>query len=740
MVLSSASSSTIARAGERPFEVHDSIEMSYFGTLLDSQPDDLDDDGIVSPDGRYVVKVTHRGVLPQGDTEGTIWLFDGVALRRSVNDKSASVPKPRPLVQVSAAVNGIEVSRERGNTIEQLRWEDDSQAITFVGRHGQENRQLFRVNVVTSAVTALTPSTEDVVDYDRSGNELVYLAAPARHEEQDWWSAGPGIPDISIGTGSSLISLLYPHYNGNACCKQMDLAVWQIRGGKRMPVIDAKTGAALHISARYDAETLSLSPDGRHLATIAYQREIAGARYETIDLDTGAESVILDSPIAMYSPFEMDRYRAAWSPSAAEIALTGTIDPGAPDASETCSIAVVQVATHHAQCIKVPYLHDRGLLYSLQWSRSEQQIRLRYKHERDYEYQDGSLRRRGHQWVLSDDRAAPLDLQLQLYIREGLNDPPLLWASDPATKKSRVIFDPNPQLANVNLGTVSVYEWLDPHGRMISGGLVLPPNYVAGRRYPLVIQTHGFNRYYFYRAGYSETANAGRAAAGRDMVVLQVAEPYEPFHDTWQEGMENGAKVYLAAIDKLAAAGIIDAKNVGIVGYSRSGFWVSTAITRVPDRFAAAALTNTDNGSLTGYYTYVDYYSEEQVQMAANVFAGTKPYGEGLQQWLERAPGFATDKISAPVLLSPASPQDLISIWSLYASLRDQSKPVELQYIRTGAHNLAKPLQRFAHQEMLVDWFDFWLNKHEDPDPEKTEQYLRWQKLRALRDGSTTAH
>jgi hypothetical protein len=65
--------------------------------------------------------------------------------------------------------------------------------------------------------------------------------------------------------------------------------------------------------------------------------------------------------------------------------------------------------------------------------------------------------------------------------------------------------------------------------------------------------------------------------------------------------------------------------------------------------------------------------------------------------------------------------------------LRDQGKPVDLQYIRTGEHNLAKPLQRFAHQEMLVDWFDYWLNGHEDPDSRKSAQYARWRALKEMR-------
>jgi hypothetical protein len=66
---------------------------------------------------------------------------------------------------------------------------------------------------------------------------------------------------------------------------------------------------------------------------------------------------------------------------------------------------------------------------------------------------------------------------------------------------------------------------------------------------------------------------------------------------------------------------------------------------------------------------------------------GGKPYcAQGLQQWIENAPGFATDKISAPVLVLPATPQDLISLWPLYASLKDQGRAVDLQHIRNGQH------------------------------------------------------
>lgn len=37
----------------RHFTVRDSVEMAYFGTVVNSVPDELDEDCLVSPDGRY---------------------------------------------------------------------------------------------------------------------------------------------------------------------------------------------------------------------------------------------------------------------------------------------------------------------------------------------------------------------------------------------------------------------------------------------------------------------------------------------------------------------------------------------------------------------------------------------------------------------------------------------------------------------------------------------------------------
>jgi hypothetical protein len=69
--------------------------------------------------------------------------------------------------------------------------------------------------------------------------------------------------------------------------------------------------------------------------------------------------------------------------------------------------------------------------------------------------------------------------------------------------------------------------------------------------------------------------------------------------------------------------------------------------------------------------------------------------------------------------------------------LRLQGKPVDLIQLPLAPHEVTKPLDRLASEQGDVDWFDFWLNGHEDPAPEKSSQYVRWRQLRDLTEQRT---
>jgi len=145
-------------------------------------------------------------------------------------------------------------------------------------------------------------------------------------------------------------------------------------------------------------------------------------------------------------------------------------------------------------------------------------------------------------------------------------------------------------------------------------------------------------------------------------------------------------------------------------------------------RLKAASITD---GVMVGYpeYLFFDSVSKEFDSMI-----GAKPFGEGLQQWLKRSPGFNLDKVTAPLLVVGLGPRSLLDMWEPYAGLRYLQKPVDLIVLNSNEHVLKNPAVRVASQGGSVDWFRFWLKGEEDPDPAKAAQYARWRALRKMQE------
>jgi dienelactone hydrolase len=737
-------SAAAADDAPRHFVVRDSIVMS-----------DFPEPPLFSPDGRHFVTVTQRGRLPEGDIEATLWLFDTAAVQRAIVDKTRVLPGA--LARMHAVINtGAGVLGSSG-LLMQLKWQADSAGILFLGRNGHDNRQLFKVRLDERKPISLTPATHDVVAYGVAGNRIVYFAGPDTSSADLWNSASPSVPDIVIGTGQSLSGLLYPNLGSINRNYPTQFGVWSIEG-------TAAASLQMGVVGSYNISAMTGSPDGSHIVVIAHADEIPASwgtydfpksadtrpfephaasedpsrdygravQYQLIDLEKGERRPLLDAPLADWQRGGKDNLQSSWSPDGSNVAIAGTYLPldrrTGKGPLKSCGAAIVRLRNGTVQCVVSRDDADDVAVRDLHW---ESARRLVVQTDDSKPLVIEHLKGRWRVVSSPGPRAQP-GPPLDLSIRQSLNEAPTLFAKDAASAREEKIFDPNPQLAGIAMGTVSEIFWKDSHGRSINGGLVKPPDFVPGRRYPLVIQTHNFRPRRFFRTGISDTASAGRALAGRGMLVLQVDEPGNAFMFTPEEANENGTKVYLAVIDKLSAEGLVDPQKVGITGFSRTAYYVSKAITDAPDRFAAAVVANGDAGSLSGYLSYLT--DPGSMKQWADFFGGGLPYGDGLKSWIEHSPGFRTDRIRAAVLISAADPQHLIPLWGLYAPLRDQGKPVELQYIRTGQHNLVKPLQILAHQEMIVDWFDFWLNGRERPEVGKSEQYARWRQMRASRE------
>jgi hypothetical protein len=182
-----------------------------------------------------------------------------------------------------------------------------------------------------------------------------------------------------------------------------------------------------------------------------------------------------------------------------------------------------------------------------------------------------------------------------------------------------------------------------------------------------------------------------------------------------------------AAVHQLVSDALVDPNRVGIIGFSRTCYSVLAALTTSKLRYRAASITD---GTTLGYVQYI--LGGGSVDLDA--YIGAPPIRNGLERWLERSPGFNMDKVSAPLQVVALGKGSLLSMWESYATLRYLHAPVDLVVLTEGQHLLTNPAERIASQGGTVDWFRFWLQDYEEPDPGKAEQYARWRELRKMQE------
>jgi hypothetical protein len=238
---------------------------------------------------------------------------------------------------------------------------------------------------------------------------------------------------------------------------------------------------------------------------------------------------------------------------------------------------------------------------------------------------------------------------------------------------------------------------------------VKPPDYVLGRRYPLVIQTHGFLENEFMTDGQYTTAFAARPLAAAGIIVLQMGKNYG--YKSLAEEAPLQILGYESAIRQLSFDGLIDSSRVGIIGFSRTCYHVEAALIKEPRLFAAATIVDgVDESYMQAMLSGVGTSDKE-----GDEIYGAPPLGDGLKAWIQSAPGFHLDRLETPLRIEALRPESVLGEWEIYSLLMMQKKPVELVYFPEGQHILQKPLERLASQQGNVDWFRFWLKGEEVP-------------------------
>jgi hypothetical protein len=672
-----------------------------------------------SPDkGKFVVAL-RKGNLKENTNEYSLMLWRTADIYLN--------PAPEILLTLSSSSN-----RE---AIKNVIWLDND-TVAFLGEGQGQLQQVHTFDLDTRILNTLTESTTNVVSYTTAlgGRRIVFAAEEPPESVLTQKVRKEG---IRLSGTESLPSLIagYRTHTGRPglFLRKEDKSCIPIR-----------TKGPL---SRYLSGEPVLSPDGRYFVvrtqtidppqswkeyTEPFLQHIMQEvlpkgepsrveKYELIDTVSGEAQVLLDAPIGTYGS------EAAWSPDSRSVVLAGVYLPldttGDQERSaRQSSTFAVEVKIPDKEIVTIA----QGDLKLVGWDPTTNYLAFAGNRLSGAPGPTVFYRKKGANWGLvthTSVKPVPIDVVLE----EDLNTPPRIVAVDPEHHLRALLLDLNPKFEELNFAKVETLTWKATDEHEVTGGLYLPLDYVRGRRYPLVIQTHGFTSEKFWIDGPFTTAFAAQPLAAKGFVVLQANED-SSYPDTPRE-VQREVSSFEGAIDNLDKLGLVDPNRVGIIGFSRTCIFVKYALTHSKYSFAAAVAAD---GTDAGYLQYIAFANSNGSWSTFEGLNGAPPFGEGLYSWLKNSPSFNLDKVHSPLLIQAIGPGSLLAEWEWFAGLTRLKRPVDMIYIPEGVHILERPWDRRVSQQVTVDWFCFWLKDEEDPDSAKNEQYRSWRSLRNL--------
>jgi len=313
-------------------------------------------------------------------------------------------------------------------------------------------------------------------------------------------------------------------------------------------------------------------------------------------------------------------------------------------------------------------------------------------------------------------------------ITESSNTPPEIAMYDLSKGRSISVTKLNPQLSNFSLGKVEKIDFAYRESSSVTGYLVHPTHKQKGKQHPLIVATYGFHGGFITDAEWHSTFPAQTLAAQGYYILLLNRPPLgqgltdDPERARQLEGWDV-LHLFEHAVDYLIERKNVNPNQVGIYGWSHGGFIAEFLIAH-SKKFRAASLGEGGDHN-PGVFWALGMTIVPQTY--ENMFGGP-PWGDTLTNYLGFSPFFHVEKIEAPLMLE-FSESAMLGL-EMYVPLKYLEKPAELVFYKGEEHNFVKPKARIASMARKVDWFNYWLLDTKDPDPQKEEQYRRWDEMR----------
>jgi len=291
------------------------------------------------------------------------------------------------------------------------------------------------------------------------------------------------------------------------------------------------------------------------------------------------------------------------------------------------------------------------------------------------------------------------------FLSTAPHDPVSLRTATTDGGRERVLFDPNPWLRDVALGTLRPFD-LEHDGDQIDAWALLPPGAPEGQPVPTLLYIHGGPHGAY---GWSFPF-VFQVLAGAGYAVVYCNPPGSATYSEEFAGRVCGAwgeadfPYFMALVDRAVEAGIADPERLGVAGASYGGFSTLWTITHT-DRFKAAV-------SMRPVSTLQAFYGSSDIGWS---FGAAEMGGDPWERpavYERLSPATYLDRVTTPLRLiagtgdlrTPAEQAEQVFI-----RLRKMGREVDLVVFHGEPHAMVvqgKPWNRVRHMRAVREWFD----------------------------------
>lgn len=251
-------------------------------------------------------------------------------------------------------------------------------------------------------------------------------------------------------------------------------------------------------------------------------------------------------------------------------------------------------------------------------------------------------------------------------------------------------------------------SWTGADGVSVEGLLFYPLDYEEGRRYPLVVQTHGGPQA-SDKFGFGASRNYTPVLTAMGYVVLQPNyRGSTGYGDAFLRDMVGGYFTnahldVLAGADHLIATALVDGERMAKMGWSGGGHMTNKMITYT-DRFRAAS-------SGAGAANWISMYAQSDTRSQRTPWFGGTPWqvDAPTDLYWEQSPLKNVSKVTTPTIflvgaddLRVPMPQSV----EMHRALKSLAVPTHLYVAPREGHGWRELRHQLFKMNVELDWFE----------------------------------